>query len=118
MKFAHQQFQTEQTTMSESLLLSPPTDVRFSVAQQAIVRLEKIRVQGTFVAVNVLLLLVVAYTTHRFPHKFVRVTGEYVFSCSLTRFSFSSFPRSLARPTRQSALTHTLSHTHVCASYQ
>lgn len=61
-----------------STLLSPPKDVRFSNAQQAIVRLEKIRVQGAFAAVNVLLLLLVVYTSQRFPHKWVRVTGEYV----------------------------------------
>lgn len=64
--------------MSSTLLLSPPKDVRFSIAQQALVRLEKIRVQGAFIAVNVLLLLLVGYTSYRYPHKYVRVMGEYV----------------------------------------
>ncbi|TYZ60844.1 hypothetical protein PybrP1_000423 [[Pythium] brassicae (nom. inval.)] len=60
-----------------SSLLSPPKPVRFSVAQQALVRLEKIRVQGAFITVNALLLLLIAYTTYRSPHKYVRVNGEY-----------------------------------------
>lgn len=57
---------------------APSREVRFSVAQQAVVTLEKIRVQGAFVAINALLLLLVVYTSHRFPSKYVRVTGEYV----------------------------------------
>jgi hypothetical protein len=42
------------------------------------VTLEKIRVQGTFMVVNVLLLLLILYTSYRFPSKYMRVTGEYV----------------------------------------
>lgn len=65
-------------------MLSPPKPVRFSVAQQALVRLEKIRVQGAFIIVNTLLLLLVAYTAYRSPHKYVRVKGEYV-ACRYVR---------------------------------
>lgn len=61
-----------------SMLLSPPKPVRFSVAQQTLVALEKIRARGAFMSVNALLLLLVAYTTHRSPHKYVRVMGECV----------------------------------------
>ena len=51
---------------------------KLSATQQALLMLHKIHARGTFLIVNVLLLLLVLYTSFRFPHKFVRVQGEYV----------------------------------------
>uniref|UniRef100_K3WXA5 Uncharacterized protein n=1 Tax=Globisporangium ultimum (strain ATCC 200006 / CBS 805.95 / DAOM BR144) TaxID=431595 RepID=K3WXA5_GLOUD len=58
------------------MMKAPSREVRFTAAQQAVVTLEKIRVQGTFMVVNVLLLLLILYTSYRFPSKYMRVTGE------------------------------------------
>ena len=57
---------------------TPPK--KLSTAQQALLMLHKIHARGTFLVVNVLLLLMVLYTSYRFPAKFVRVQGEYVTS--------------------------------------
>jgi hypothetical protein len=56
----------------------PTGPKKLSVAQQALLTLHKIHARGMFLITNALLLLVVFYTSHRFPHKFVRVQGEYV----------------------------------------
>lgn len=64
----------------------PTAPKKLSVAQQALLTLHKIYARGSFLVVNALLLLLVFYTSHRFPHKFVRVLGEYV--CMIVSVSF------------------------------
>ncbi|KAG7389223.1 hypothetical protein PHYPSEUDO_010781 [Phytophthora pseudosyringae] len=54
----------------------PTAPKRLSVAQQTLLTLHKINARGSFLVVNALLLLVVFYTSRRFPHKFVRVQGD------------------------------------------
>lgn len=49
-----------------------------SAAQTAVLRVAQLHARGNFLIANLLLLLLVFYTSHRFPHKFVRVRGEYV----------------------------------------
>ncbi|TMW59078.1 hypothetical protein Poli38472_007223 [Pythium oligandrum] len=56
---------------------TPPRPApKLSLAQTAILRAKQIDVRGTFLVVNALLLLLVFYTSLRFPHKYVRVKGE------------------------------------------
>ncbi|EGZ05706.1 hypothetical protein PHYSODRAFT_454585, partial [Phytophthora sojae] len=54
----------------------PAVPKKLSVTQQALLKLHKINARGAFLVVNALLLLVVFYTSRRFPHKFVRVQGD------------------------------------------
>jgi hypothetical protein len=68
-------------------LLKRP-EPKLTLAQKALLRARQIDARGLFGVINVLLLLLVGLAAHRFPHKFVRVTGEYVRS-SVASFSFS-----------------------------
>ncbi|KAL4086440.1 hypothetical protein PRIC1_014144 [Phytophthora ramorum] len=54
----------------------PAAPKKLSVAQQALLTMHKIRARGSFLVANALLLVVVFYTSQRFPHKFVRVLGD------------------------------------------
>ncbi|KAL3663794.1 hypothetical protein V7S43_011208 [Phytophthora oleae] len=54
----------------------PTVPKKLSATQQAVLTLHKINARSLFLAVNALLLLVVFYTSRRFPHKFVRVQGD------------------------------------------
>ncbi|ETL86333.1 hypothetical protein L917_14233 [Phytophthora nicotianae] len=54
----------------------PTVPKKLSASQQALLTLHKIRARGSFFVANALLLLVVFYTSRRFPHKFVRIIGD------------------------------------------
>lgn len=56
----------------------PTPERRPTAAQLALLSLAKLEARGRFAAANALLLLLVLYTSRRFPHKFLRVTGECV----------------------------------------
>ncbi|RLN53222.1 hypothetical protein BBJ29_000529 [Phytophthora kernoviae] len=59
------------------MLLSKPTGPKkLSATHAALLRLHKIQARGLFLVTNALLLVLVFYTSHRFPRKFIRVQGD------------------------------------------
>ncbi|RLN86940.1 hypothetical protein BBJ28_00009802 [Nothophytophthora sp. Chile5] len=57
-------------------MLQPTPAPKLSAAQLALLAVQKHQARSLFVSVNLLLLLFVLYTSHRFPHKYLRVVGE------------------------------------------
>ncbi|RLN92497.1 hypothetical protein BBJ28_00023371, partial [Nothophytophthora sp. Chile5] len=66
-------------------MLQPTTARKLSAAQLALLAVRKHQARSLFVSVNLLLLLFVLYTSHRFPHKYLRVIGEYAALSSVSR---------------------------------